>query len=96
MTLRWVTVYRISVSLFITLALKGQTLKEAAVARGLTMGTAVESQYLTDPSYASMLAGQYSQVEPENEMKWRISIPCREFILLGLAMPLFPSLPKMA
>ena len=75
MVLHWTTIHRISAILFIAIALNGKTLKEAAAARGLVVGTAVESRYLTDPSYAAILAGQYSQVEPENEMKWRIIHP---------------------
>jgi len=34
------------------------------------MGTAADSGYLSDISYAQTLAAQYSQLEPENEMKF--------------------------
>ena len=34
------------------------------------MGTAADSEFLSEPLYASTLAAEYSQLEPENEMKF--------------------------
>jgi len=47
-----------------------QTLRGAAQQHNLLMGTAADSAYLGEPLYASTLAGEYSQLEPENEMKF--------------------------
>lgn len=46
------------------------TLREAAQAHNLLMGTAADADLLSDPAYTSTLAAQYSQLEPENEMKF--------------------------
>jgi endo-1,4-beta-xylanase len=46
------------------------TLRGTAEAHHLLMGTAVDSGYLSESIYASTLATEYSQLEPENEMKF--------------------------
>ena len=51
------------------------TLREAGAYDGLKIGTAVDSSYLTDPTYSSVLAAQYSQVQAENEMKFDTTEP---------------------
>jgi endo-1,4-beta-xylanase len=47
-----------------------QTLRDAAAKHHLLMGSAVDSRFLSDPMYAPILASEYSQLEPENEMKF--------------------------
>ncbi len=58
----------------ISLALAGasaQTLRDSGAQRGVLMGAAVDTDYLTnDPQYGATLAQQYSMIEAENEMKW--------------------------
>lgn len=51
------------------------TLRQAAALHGITVGTAVHSRLLDDSAYGSILASQFSQVEPENEMKFAIIHP---------------------
>ena len=47
-----------------------QTLRAAAQTRNLLMGAAADSGYLSEALYASTLSAEYSQLEPENEMKF--------------------------
>ncbi|HUN83379.1 MAG TPA: endo-1,4-beta-xylanase [Terracidiphilus sp.] len=47
-----------------------ETLREAAQKHDLLMGAAADSHSLVEPLYASTLATEYSQLEPENEMKF--------------------------
>jgi endo-1,4-beta-xylanase len=47
-----------------------QTLREAAEKHHLLMGSAADSRFLSDAMYAQILAREYSQLEPENEMKF--------------------------
>ena len=51
------------------------TLKSAAAARGITVGTAVSSRRLADPALADILQSEFSQLEPENEMKFALIHP---------------------
>ena len=46
------------------------TLRLAAQTHGLLMGSAADSGYLSESLYASTLSAEYSQLEPENEMKF--------------------------
>lgn len=46
------------------------SLKVAAQKHNLLMGSAADSGYLSESLYSSTLAGQYSMLEPENEMKF--------------------------
>lgn len=56
-------------------SLKVETLREVAAAHHVKMGTAVHSLRLSDPEYAEVLASQFSQLEPENEMKFALVQP---------------------
>lgn len=47
-----------------------ETLRGAAQRSNLLMGAAADAGYLSEPLYSSTLAVQYSQLEPENEMKF--------------------------
>ena len=54
----------------------GLTLRQAGDALGISMGAATQPGLLTDGSlYAPTLAAEYSQVEPENVMKFGIIHP---------------------
>lgn len=46
------------------------TLRAAGQTHNLLMGTAADSGYLSEALYASTLSTEYSQLEPENEMKF--------------------------
>jgi endo-1,4-beta-xylanase len=50
-------------------------LREAAEARGVHIGTAVASRLLDEPEYAQILGAEFSQLEPENEMKFGLVHP---------------------
>lgn len=52
-----------------------QTLREAAQTHHLLMGAAVDSHSLSEPLYASTLAAEYSQLEPDNQMKFGLVHP---------------------
>jgi endo-1,4-beta-xylanase len=60
---------------FVTLAFlvasTSQSLREAANASGLLIGTAVRpSALLSEPAYAATVAREFNMVEPEDAMKW--------------------------
>jgi endo-1,4-beta-xylanase len=46
------------------------TLRAAATLHHLTIGTAAASSHLSDPQYSQLLGSEFSQLEPENEMKF--------------------------
>src|SRR6266700_1199097 len=46
------------------------TLREAAAPRGILIGAAVSSRHLQDANYAALIASEFNQLEPENEMKF--------------------------
>jgi endo-1,4-beta-xylanase len=52
-----------------------QTLRAAAAKHNLLMGAAADSGNLTESLYASTLSSEYSQLEPENEMKFGLIHP---------------------
>ncbi|MFI5071874.1 MAG: endo-1,4-beta-xylanase [Terriglobales bacterium] len=52
-----------------------QTLRQAAAARGINVGAAADSQFLSDSGYAMILGSEYSQLQAENEMKFGIIHP---------------------
>ena len=52
-----------------------QTLRDAAEVRGVHIGTAVASRLLSEPEYAQILGAEFSQLEPENEMKFGLIHP---------------------
>ncbi len=55
-----------------------QSLREAAQASGLLIGTAVRPAALSEPAYASTLAREFNMVEPEDALKWEVVHPERE------------------
>lgn len=67
---------------FLLLALAGapaQTLRDLAAQRGVLIGAAVDTGYISnDPAYSSTLAQQYNMIEAENEMKWPALEPARD------------------
>lgn len=49
---------------------QAQTLRELATARGIRFGAAVNPALLNQPEYATALAREFNQAEPENAMKF--------------------------
>lgn len=49
------------------------SLRDAADARGLLVGTAVEPNYFYDPPYPTILAREFNFATPENAMQWGTS-----------------------
>ena len=47
------------------------SLREAAQASGILIGTAVRPAQLSEPAYASTLAREFNMLEPEDVLKWR-------------------------
>src|SRR6267142_2075277 len=47
-----------------------QTLREAAQATGILVGTAVRPSLFSEAAYTATLAREYNLVEPEDAMKW--------------------------
>ncbi|HLM79000.1 MAG TPA: endo-1,4-beta-xylanase [Terriglobales bacterium] len=52
-----------------------QSLREAAQASGLLIGTAVRPTALSEPAYASTLAREFNMLEPEDALKWEVVHP---------------------
>lgn len=52
-----------------------QTLRQAAAARQVTIGAAAFSRHLVEPDYANVLGSEFSQLQPENEMKFAVLHP---------------------
>ena len=48
----------------------GQALRDLAGQRGIKVGAAVDPQYFAETAYATTLAREFNQVEPENAMKF--------------------------
>ena len=48
----------------------GQTLRDAAGARGVHFGTCAAAMFLGENDYTQVLAREYNQLEPEIEMKF--------------------------
>ena len=63
------------------LAAQPTTLRQAAAPQGIPIGAAAsadeygETSPLLNPSYANLLSGQYSMLEPGNAMKWDVTQP---------------------
>ena len=55
-----------------------QSLREAAQASGLLIGTAVRPPALSEPAYAATLAREFNMLEPEDALKWEVVHPERE------------------
>ncbi len=51
------------------------TLKAAAAPRGIHIGAAACSRCLGDPGYSQILGAEFSQLEPENDMKFALIHP---------------------
>lgn len=47
-----------------------QTLRQAAAERGIVMGAAAGYSNLTQTDFTTVLAREFSQLQPENDMKW--------------------------
>ncbi len=54
------------------------TLRDAAASRGIAIGTAVTISHLDQEQFSTVLAREFNQVEPENEMKWGYLRPARD------------------
>jgi endo-1,4-beta-xylanase len=52
-----------------------ETLREAANASGILVGTAIRPTLLNEPAYAATLAREFNMVEPEDAMKWWTARP---------------------
>jgi endo-1,4-beta-xylanase len=52
-----------------------RSLREAAQASGLLIGTAVRPAQLSEAAYASTLAREFNMVEPEDALKWEVVHP---------------------
>jgi endo-1,4-beta-xylanase len=51
------------------------TLRQAAEARHITIGTAAASHFLSDPEYFAILGSEFSQIQAEYEMKFGVLHP---------------------
>src|SRR5277367_5607732 len=47
------------------------TLREAGNAKNVILGAAADPSHLNEPEYATTLAQQFRQLEPENQMKFQ-------------------------
>ena len=61
---------RLPALLLICTALCAQSLRQLADQRGIHFGAAVNPSYFSEAAYATTLAREYNQVEPENVMKF--------------------------
>jgi endo-1,4-beta-xylanase len=52
-----------------------QSLREAAQASGMLIGTAVRPAHLSESAYASTLAREFNMLEPEDVLKWEVVHP---------------------
>jgi endo-1,4-beta-xylanase len=52
-----------------------QSLREAAEASGMLIGTAVRPAQLSEAAYASTLAREFNMLEPEDVLKWEVVHP---------------------
>ena len=57
-------------ALLAAVPLAAQTLRDLADQRGIHIGSAADPQYLAQSDYATTLGQQFSQLEPENDMKF--------------------------
>jgi endo-1,4-beta-xylanase len=56
-------------------AMPEQSLRDAAQASGLLIGSAVRPAHLSETAYASTLAREFNMVEPEDALKWETVHP---------------------
>ncbi len=54
---------------------KSSTLRQAAEARHILIGTAAAPRYLDEADYSAILGSEFSDLEPENQMKFQIIHP---------------------
>ena len=54
---------------------KSNTLRRAAEARHILIGTAAAPRYLNEADYSAILGSEFSQLEPENQMKFQVVHP---------------------
>lgn len=54
----------------------GATLREIAAGKGILIGSgAINPNYLDEPEFRKVLAGQFNSLSPENELKWSFVQP---------------------
>ena len=63
---------------FVALASTLETLREAANASGILIGTAVRPYLLSEAAYSATLAHEFNMVEPEDALKWWTIRPTAE------------------
>ena len=63
---------------FVALASTPQTLREAANASGILIGTAVRPYLLSETAYSATLAHEFNMLEPEDALKWWTIRPTAE------------------
>src|SRR5260370_12832263 len=54
---------------------KSSTLRQAAEARHILIGTAAAPRYLDEADYSAILGSEFSELEPENQIKVQIIHP---------------------
>jgi endo-1,4-beta-xylanase len=59
-------------------SVREQTLREAAYASELFIGTAVRPAQFSEPAYVSTLAREFNMLEPEDALKWEVVHPERQ------------------
>lgn len=64
-----------SASLKRSQAPKSNTLRQAAEARHILIGTAAAPRYLDEADYSAILGSEFSELEPENQMKFQVIHP---------------------
>ena len=52
-----------------------ETLRQAGAAKHVIVGAAADPRHLSETDYASTLAAQFAQLEPENQMKFQVIHP---------------------
>jgi endo-1,4-beta-xylanase len=59
-------------------SVREQSLRDAAQASGLLIGTAVRPAQLSEAAYAATLAREFNMLEPEDALKWEVVHPERQ------------------
>jgi endo-1,4-beta-xylanase len=59
-------------------AIPEHSLRDAAQAAGMLIGTAVRPSHLSETPYTSMLAREFNMLEPEDALKWEVVHPERQ------------------
>jgi endo-1,4-beta-xylanase len=63
------------------IALTAQPLRQLTDQRGIRLGAAADPSHFTEAAYAETLAREFSQLEPENAMKFGPIHPGRQHII---------------